>query len=97
MRAGQAISITHLLILLAGKRLIALPKVIIVTVIMCACLQIALAKPGAPVIGRSLRYCNPLPLEASSKDGSPRSISLGDVTVVLEGNQYYMFCTGGGA
>jgi xylan 1,4-beta-xylosidase len=97
VRAGQAISITHLLILLAGKRLIALPKVIIVTVIMCACLQIALAKPGAPVIGRSLRYCNPLPLEASSKDGSPRSISLGDVTVVLEGNQYYMFCTGGGA
>ncbi len=97
MRTRQTIAMMSIVILWAGKRLITFPKVIIVTVIMCACLQIALAKPGAPVIGRSLRYCNPLPLEASSQDGSPRGISLGDVTVVLEGNQYYMFCTGGGA
>jgi hypothetical protein len=81
----------------AGKHLFTFHKVIIATVIMCACLQIAPAKSGAPVIGRSLRYCNPLSLEASSQDGSPRGISLGDVTVVREGNQYYMFCTGGGA
>jgi len=83
--------------LAADNHPILLSKVIIVTVVMCFCLQIALAKPGAPVIGQSLRYCNPLPLEASSQDGSPRGISLGDVTVVQEDNRYYMFCTGGGS
>src|SRR5512136_2456418 len=51
----------------------------------------------APVLGKSLRYCNPLPLEASSRDGSPQGVSLGDVTVVHEGNAYYLFGTGGGA
>jgi hypothetical protein len=54
-------------------------------------------KPAAPVIGKSLRYCNPLPIEASSRDGSPQGISLGDVTVVREANKYYLFTTGGGA
>jgi xylan 1,4-beta-xylosidase len=51
----------------------------------------------APVIGKSLRYCNPLPLETSSKDGSPQGVSLGDVTVVRDGASYYLFGTGGGA
>jgi hypothetical protein len=57
------------------------------------------AAPGlaVPVIGKSLRYCNPLPIEASSRDGSPQGISLGDVTVVRQASKYYMFCTGGGA
>jgi xylan 1,4-beta-xylosidase len=50
----------------------------------------------APVIGRSARYCNPLPMEATSKDGSPQGVSLGDVTVVREGDDYYLFGTGGG-
>ena len=36
-------------------------------------------------------YCNPLPLEASSRDGSPQGVSLGDVTVVREGDLYYLF------
>src|SRR5438105_170917 len=49
------------------------------------------------VIGKSTRYCNPLPLEASSRDGSPQGVSLGDVTVVREGDFYYLFGTGGGA
>jgi beta-xylosidase len=49
------------------------------------------------VIGKSPRYCNPLPLEASSRDGSPRGVSLGGVTVVREGDAYYMFNTGGAA
>lgn len=49
-----------------------------------------------PVLGKSLRYCNPLSIEASSEDGSARGISLGDVTIVPEGDRYYMFCTGGG-
>src|ERR1035438_8761607 len=50
-----------------------------------------------PVIGKATRYCNPLPLETSSRDGSPQGVSLGDVTVVREGDLYYLFGTGGGA
>ena len=49
-----------------------------------------------PVLGKSIRYCNPLPIEASSRDGSPQGVHLGDVTVVRESGKYYMFCTGGG-
>jgi beta-xylosidase len=49
------------------------------------------------VLGKSARHCNPLPLEASSRDGSPQGVSLGDVTVVREGGLYYLFGTGGGA
>jgi hypothetical protein len=58
--------------------------------------QAAQRKQAGPVPGKSLRYCNPLPIPASSKDGSPQGVSLGDVTVVPEGGQYYMFCSGGG-
>jgi xylan 1,4-beta-xylosidase len=58
--------------------------------------QAAPRKAAAPVVGKSLRYCNPLPIPASSKDGSPQGVVLGDVTVVPEGGQYYMFCSGGG-
>jgi xylan 1,4-beta-xylosidase len=54
-------------------------------------------RPAAPVVGKSARYCNPLPLEASSRDGSPQGVSLGDVTVVREGDSYYLFASGGGA
>ena len=57
----------------------------------------AAPKPAAPVVGKSARYCNPLPIEASSRDGSPQGIGLGDVTVVREANRYYLFATGGGA
>ena len=49
-----------------------------------------------PQVGKAARYCNPLPLEASSRDGSPQGVSLGDVTV-REGDLYYLFGTGGGA
>ena len=52
---------------------------------------------AAPVVGKSVRYCNPLPLETSSRDGSPQGVGLGDVTVVREGDSYYLFGTGGGA
>jgi xylan 1,4-beta-xylosidase len=55
------------------------------------------AGSASPVIGKSLRYCNPLSIETSSQNGSAQGVSLGDVTVVKEGNKYYMFCTGGGA
>ncbi len=81
----------------AGKHLMTLSEVVLLTLAICACLQSAQANSGPPVIGRSRRYCNPLPIEASSRDGSPRGVSLGDVTVVRENNRYYMFCTGGGA
>jgi xylan 1,4-beta-xylosidase len=51
---------------------------------------------GSPVIGKGLRYVNPLNIEAISQDGSPRGVSLGDPTIVRDGNRYYMFATGGG-
>lgn len=56
----------------------------------------AQGRTPAPVLGKSLRYCNPLSIEASSRDGSPQGVGLGDVTVIGEGGKYYMFCTGGG-
>ncbi len=45
-----------------------------------------------PVIGKALRYCNPLPMEVG-----PKGNAGGDVTV-LKGydGKYYMACTGGG-
>jgi len=55
------------------------------------------AQSPAPVIGKSPRYINPLAIPASSQDGSPRGVNLGDVTVVQDGDSYYMFNTGGGA
>jgi xylan 1,4-beta-xylosidase len=57
----------------------------------------AAAKQAAPVVGKSLRYCNPLPIMASSRDGSPQGVGLGDVTILREGDRYYLFATGGGA
>ena len=59
--------------------------------------QTAVRPAAAPVVGKSVRYCNPLPLETSSRDGSPQGVGLGDVTVVREGDSYYLFGTGGGA
>jgi hypothetical protein len=54
------------------------------------------SRPAEPVIGKAPRYVNPLNIEATSNDGSPQGISLGDPTVVREGNSYYLFATGGG-
>jgi len=48
----------------------------------------------APVIGVAQRYINPLNLPANSTDGSPHGVSLGDPTVVHDGDLYYMFATG---
>src|ERR1035441_10256027 len=59
--------------------------------------QPATRSVAAPVVGKSMRYCNPLPVPASSTDGGPQGVSLGDVTVVREGEFYYLFATGGGA
>ncbi len=67
-------------------------------VLVSACTMLATGSPPqAPTIGQSLRYCNPLPLVASSSTGAPQGVSLGDVTVLRENGKYYMFCSGGAA
>ena len=43
-------------------------------------------------IGKTTRYCNPLPMMTA-----PRGSASGDVTVIKEEGKYYMYCTGGGA
>ena len=71
-----------------------------VTSLMLAVAGVGQSSPAgreSPVVGTSLRYCNPLAIETSSQNGSPQGVSLGDVTVVREKDRYYMFCTGGGA
>ena len=45
-----------------------------------------------PEIGKSARYCNPLPMITA-----PGGSASGDVTVIRDQGKYYMFCTGGGA
>ncbi|MBN2012125.1 family 43 glycosylhydrolase [candidate division KSB1 bacterium] len=47
---------------------------------------------SAPEIGKSARYCNPLPMPTA-----PGGNAAGDVTVIKEQGKYYMYCTGGGA
>jgi xylan 1,4-beta-xylosidase len=50
------------------------------------------AAPAAkPVLGKSLRYCNPLPMPSA-----PGASASGDVTVIKEQGKYYMYCSGGG-
>jgi hypothetical protein len=54
---------------------------------------VSTSAPAAdPVLGQSLRYCNPLPMV----NGAGASAA-GDVTVIRDGGKYYMYCTGGGA
>ena len=50
------------------------------------------AQAADPALGKSPRYCNPLPMVSSS--GASAS---GDVTVIRDDDKYYMYCTGGGA
>jgi xylan 1,4-beta-xylosidase len=45
-----------------------------------------------PVVGKTARYCNPLPMVIGQGGNAS-----GDVTVIRENGKYYMFCTGGGA
>jgi hypothetical protein len=82
---------------MAGRRHSA-ARLIVVLVVLGAGAWVlsAQARMPEPVLGTSLRYCNPLPIEASSRDGSPQGVGLGDVTVVREGGTYYLFGTGGG-
>lgn len=59
---------------------------------LCGIVTTSPSDGATPVIGKSLRYCNPLPIV--SDGGASAS---GDVTVIREGGKYYMYCTGGGA
>jgi len=52
----------------------------------------SLAKAQQLQIGKTPRYCNPLPMETA-----PGGSASGDVTVIKEKGKYYMYCTGGGA
>lgn len=45
-----------------------------------------------PEVGKTARYCNPLPMVTA-----PGGSASGDVSVIKENGKYYMFCTGGGA
>lgn len=45
-----------------------------------------------PELGKTARYCNPLPMIIG-----PGGNASGDVSVFKENGKYYMFCTGGGA
>src|SRR6266496_5546245 len=69
--------------------------ILVVSTVLASLAQAA--EPATPKLGQSPRYCNPLPLVTSSTDGSLRGVSLGDVTVLRDGDKYYMFCSGGAA
>ena len=53
---------------------------------------LASAPAAEPVLSKSPRYCNPLPMVSGG--GTAAS---GDVTVIRDNGKYYMYCTGGGA
>ncbi len=62
----------------------------LLTIALCATISTS-ALAAAPVLGKSPRYCNPLPMVSGGASAS------GDVTVIRENSKYYMYCTGGGA
>ena len=62
------------------------------TLIIFTILSASTTRAQNPEIGRSARYCNPLPMVIG-----PGGNASGDVTVIREKGKYYMFCTGGGA
>ena len=50
------------------------------------------ARGAEPQIGKTARYCNPLPMITAAGGNAG-----GDVTVIREQGKYYMYCSGGGA
>ncbi len=71
-------------------------RAVLAAVLLGAAASTVVAAPAtnAPAIGKSRRYINPLNLPANSNDGSARGVSLGDPTVVRDGDHYYIFATG---
>jgi len=62
------------------------------TLFIVATLVASSAWAADPEIGKTARYCNPLPMVTA-----PGGNASGDVTVIREQDRYYMYCTGGGA
>jgi hypothetical protein len=62
------------------------------TLFVFATLVASSARAEDPQIGKTPRYCNPLPMVTT-----PGGNAAGDVTVIREQGKYYMYCTGGGA
>jgi xylan 1,4-beta-xylosidase len=85
--------------MLIARTWIALLLVFSCAVSLCtaAFAQQSEATSDKPVLGQSLRYVNPLSLVTMSDDGSPRGVSIADVTAFRNGDTYYLFVTGGGA
>ena len=67
-------------------------RVTLSTLILLTGLVIATGYAGNPEIGKTARYCNPLPMITA-----PGGSASGDVTVIRDQGKYYMYCTGGGA
>jgi xylan 1,4-beta-xylosidase len=64
----------------------------IIFIIAIANIFVSFTKAQEPTIGKTARYCNPLPMLTA-----PGGSASGDVTVIREKGKYYMYCTGGGA
>lgn len=64
---------------------------VLLSVTLCAAVSLPVLA-AEPVLGKSPRYCNPLPIIT---DGG--ASASGDVTVICDNGKYYMYCTGGGA
>jgi hypothetical protein len=65
-------------------------SILIIFAFICSSLNVVQAQESR--LGKSARYCNPLPMETA-----PGGSASGDVTVIKEKGKYYMYCTGGGA
>jgi xylan 1,4-beta-xylosidase len=65
---------------------------ILFTILAFALFSASVTGAQKPEIGKSARYCNPLPMVKV-----PGGYAAGDVTVIRDGGKYYMYCTGGGA
>jgi hypothetical protein len=67
-------------------------RISLATLFVFAALVASSARAAEPQIGKTPRYCNPLPMVTA-----PGGNASGDVTVIREQGKYYMYCTGGGA
>ncbi len=67
-------------------------RISLATVLIVATLAASSVHAADPAIGKTARYCNPLPMVTA-----PGGSASGDVTVIREQGKYYMYCTGGGA
>jgi len=67
-------------------------RTFLATFVVSAALAVSSAQATDPEIGKTARYCNPLPMVTA-----PGGNAAGDVTVIREQGKYYMYCTGGGA